>query len=101
MVRNSWGLDDYGREGYFWLSYADPSFLRDTVHVFDVMNSQYDHCYSYALVPNSLNYYEFEGSVTAVQHFMVDGGEKIIAVGFETMSSVLPRYLIQSHYEHL
>ena len=89
LVRNSWGLDDYGREGYFWLSYADPSFLRNEVYVYDATSSPYDHCYSYATVPDSLNSYDFEGSVTAVQHFMVDGGEKITAVGFETMSSGL------------
>ena len=89
LVRNSWGLNNYGREGYFWLSYSDPSFLRDSVYVYDATNSQYDHCYSYGTVPNSLNVYSFSGSVTAVQHFMVDGGEKIVAVGFETLSSGL------------
>ena len=84
LVRNSWGTDDYGREGYFWLSYTDPSFLRDDVYVFDAVSGKYDHCYSYATIPDSLNYYDFSGSVTAVQHFMVDGGEEITAVGFET-----------------
>ena len=89
LVRNSWGLDDYGREGYFWLSYTDPSYLREAVYVFDATSGQYDHCYSYASVPNSLNIYDFSGSVTAVQHFTVDGGEEIRAVGFETFSSGL------------
>ena len=55
LVRNSWGLEGYGREGYFWLSYADPSFLRDKVYVYDAMDNPVDHCYSYATVPNSLN----------------------------------------------
>ena len=50
------------------------------------MDEQFDHCYSYATVPGSLNAYDFSGSVTAVQHFMVDGCEKIVAVGFETMN---------------
>ena len=87
LVRNSWGLNDYGREGYFWLSYADPSFLRDIVSVFDARSGQYDHCYSYAMIPDSLDLFEYSGSVTAVQHFTVDGGEEICAVGFEVMSS--------------
>ena len=89
LIRNSWGLDDYGREGYFWLSYHDPSFLSESVYVFDAQNWQYDHCYSYATLPDSINIYEYNDSVTAVQHFMVDGGEEICAVGFETLSSDL------------
>ena len=89
LVRNSWGLDDYGREGYLWLSYADPSILRDSVYVFDARSGQYDHCYSYTEIPNSIDLYEYNDSVTAVQHFKVDGGEQISAVGFEVLSSGL------------
>ena len=91
LVRNSWGLDDYGREGYFWLSYYDPSFLDEIVYVIDAGEGQYDHCYSYAMDPHALvyfeQYYDFSGSVTAEQRFMVDGGEEISAVGFDIMSS--------------
>ncbi len=27
LVRNSWGLDDYGKRGYFWISYEDVSLI--------------------------------------------------------------------------
>ena len=89
LVRNSWGFNGYGRDGYFWLSYEDPTFLHWSVRVFEGQLGQYDHCYSYASVPDSIDLFEFSGSVTAEQHFMVDGGEAICAVGFETYSSSL------------
>lgn len=84
LVRNSWGENQYGWGGYFWLSYYDMS-LWSRFYAFDVEPSRYDHVYSYDNHP-FYNYYtissEDDRDVETV--FIVDWGEQIEAVSFFT-----------------
>ena len=90
LVRNSWGDDQYSRNGYFWMSYYDQcqaSFA--TVFAIDAQDWQYDHCYAYDSVPMPDYFRYYSGTATAQQHFTVDGNEEIRAVGIETDSANL------------
>ena len=89
LVRNSWGTDEYGYGGYFWMSYYDKSLYR-TVYGYDVQPLQYSHCYAFDNSP-SLYRWSVDSSSNVAQRFWVDGGEDIEAIGVfcETGSSNL------------
>ncbi len=88
LVRNSWGFDDYGREGYFWMSYYDVPCSNTIKTAIDAQLGQFDHCYAYDSTPyNDDAWYWFSDSVTATEHFVVDGGEQISAVGLELVQA--------------
>ena len=86
LIRNSWGVNDYDRGGYFWLSYYDNSLERDK-YAFDVQPGRYDHVYSYDNSPG--NAWFIASPDTVSLSFFVDAGEKIQALGFYTFDTNL------------
>ena len=90
LVRNSWGLDDYGKQGYFWLSYYDAGLKSGgSVTVFSASTTQYDNAYSYA-TGESVSYYKMgsynDGEpITIEVKYSVDAGETIEAVSTEIL----------------
>lgn len=90
LVRNSWGLDDYGKNGYFWLSYYDASYLAGkNVYYFISDTDVYDHVYAYDSVANKDIYYEQACGDGIRQEFAVPEGQYIDAIGFETLDAEL------------
>ena len=89
LVRNSWGLDDYGNRGYFWLSYYDCGLLSSSGMVaYDIDFDSYDHVYGYNGTWLS-GYYSFYDPVKITQSFKVTGNEDVTAIGIETASADL------------
>ncbi len=94
LARNSWGgnalpsdveYPDYGLNGYFWISYEDASVGESILYAFDAQDRQYDHCYGYDATPQPYGLMEDCPNPTVLsQNFLVDGGERIDAVGVET-----------------
>jgi len=90
LVRNSWGLDDYGRKGYFWLSYCDGGLLTGgEAYYFEADPEVYDHIYAYdSTAYRSYSYSMTNGSGIS-QTFTIKGGQNIEAIGYETLSADL------------
>ena len=86
LVRNSWGTNDYDRNGYFWLSYYDAS-LSDYAYTIDASMNRYDHVYSYDNTPSYYYLNAAPSGTTLKQVFHVDGGEEIRAIGYYHISS--------------
>ena len=84
LVRNSWGLDDYGKQGYFWLSYDDASLLYSkAATVFTASTNQYDNVYSYASGSNSTTKVNGTRYIEISVDYDVKVGETIKAVSTE------------------
>ena len=88
LVRNSWGYNGYGVNGYFWISYEDASLTSGAVTAFDAENraDQIDHnAYSYDHSPYpNWGVMITEPTATVVQKFTIQAYETVTAVGVET-----------------
>ncbi len=90
LVRNSWGKNGTGYNGYFWMSYEDSVAVHKEVYAYDMSTDVYDHCYSYDSVPFPGYKKMFYGNKADLEtSFTVDGNELVGRVGFETGSADL------------
>lgn len=90
LVRNSWGLDDYGKNGYFWLSYYDAGLLTGKAYAFDASFKNYDNVYGYdGTYFTTWKLYTGGTSRTNTleQSYLMGDDEVVKAIGFETGSS--------------
>ena len=86
LARNSWGGSGYERNGYFWISYADPSIAANTYVMEAEGADNYDYNYQYDGSVLSKTVYQ-TGSFTAANVFTVSGDagtQKLEAVSFDT-----------------
>lgn len=92
LVRNSWNLDDYGKNGYFWLSYYDKSLLDGGEAIaYTVTKDMYDNVYSYASseYTGAIRSTNKGGSLTAKVEYdgKIVAGEQIEAVGVQVLNT--------------
>jgi len=90
LVRNSWGLENYGKSGYFWLSYYDASLLHGgSVTAYSSTTDMYDNVFSYSsseytgYLRSSTN----GGKITAKVEYSIPAGQSIEAVAVQTLNT--------------
>lgn len=87
LVRNSWGLDDYGMNGYFWMSYEDVSWnFGAQVLAYDMDADARDNCYAYSrfmLYLGGGKLSKYNNTHIFSQSYHVGCGETVKEVGFE------------------
>ncbi|MBR4473885.1 MAG: Ig-like domain-containing protein [Oscillospiraceae bacterium] len=89
LVRNSWGLNNYGYNGYFWISYYDESLLSDVITAYDAESRDFDYCYAHDSIPYPAGRVDLDANQGISQSFTIVDHETIKAVGFETYSTDL------------
>ena len=92
LVRNSWDLEDYGKNGYFWLSYYDKSLIDGGEAIaYSATKDMYDNVYSYASseYTGALRSQSKGGSLTAKVEYdgKIAAGESIRAVGVQVLNT--------------
>lgn len=84
LVRNSYGLNDYGKKGYLWLSYYDVSFkYSKEVIAVDADRKKFDNCYAYDGQPIKDVIRYAKSTDTVKVRYKVGKNEKVTAVGYE------------------
>ncbi|MCR5475905.1 MAG: Ig-like domain-containing protein, partial [Lachnospiraceae bacterium] len=92
LIRNSWGINDYNRSGYFWMSYYDKGLIERTGYygistAFDAEKERYKNTYAYDGYAYQDQVWNIKGGFATLKtDFNVDGGEKVRAIGFETLT---------------
>jgi LysM repeat protein len=88
LVRNSWGLDDYGKNGYFWISYEDASLLGGgSVKAYSVDTNVFDNVYSYVAGEQTTTLAGTGNTISFSVDYQVDAGEAIKAVAVQTLNA--------------
>lgn len=92
LVRNSWDLEDYGKNGYFWISYYDKSLIDGGEAIaYTASKTMYDNVYSYASseYTGALRSQSKGGSLTAKVEYdgKIAAGERIEAVGVQVLNT--------------
>ncbi|MBR6159919.1 MAG: Ig-like domain-containing protein [Lachnospiraceae bacterium] len=90
LVRNSYNLNDYGLDGYFWMSYEDVSFTTKEYGIcvaFDASTDTFDNCYAYdgSVFPNEE--FKIKPDDTVCVLYNVSGKEAVKGVGIELGSA--------------
>ena len=84
LVRNSWGKNDYGYDGYFWVSYYDSALLADVITAYDAEPRDFTYCYSYSGYAFPMEWLCVESGNSIQQSYVLADAETIKSVGFET-----------------
>jgi C1A family cysteine protease len=91
ICKNSWG-DDWGDDGYFYLSYYDTS-IQDCITSFEISDvSTYDNIYQYDGSLTQGRYYN-DDAISTANIFTADSNETLSAVSFYTYEASVP-YII-------
>lgn len=81
LIKNSYG-NEYGKDGYIWVSYEDKSINTDAAVFFDFTETdEYDNNYQYDGTCAFASYY-FKNEIYAANVFTSKGNEKLTAISF-------------------
>ena len=82
LIRNSWG-EGWGLDGYFWLSYEEPSLDSQAI-LFDLDEAgRYDYNYQYD-GGAAIQYFELDSGSSMANAFTARGSEYLAAASFYT-----------------
>lgn len=84
LMRNSYGVNDYSLDGYFWMSYEDVSFNKRDYGLcvaYDVSTDTFDNCYAYDGSTYPTDIVKVGMDDTVAVSYTVGKGEAVKGVG--------------------